>query len=103
VNDAVQKLKKGDDFRMIAEDGLRAASTRRSPDRSHRSARVDHDVLQRSVDTVNSRLQSGMSFLATAGSVSPFVGLFGTVWVSITPSSRSVSRQASIDALPARR
>src|SRR5689334_25088775 len=26
INDGVQRLKKGDDFRFIAEDGLRAAS-----------------------------------------------------------------------------
>src|SRR5678815_3579293 len=80
VNDAVQKLKKGDDFRTIAEDGLRAAS--------HHDGRLTDRIdlhewitmsLQRSVETVNSKLQSGMSFLATAGSTAPFVGLFGTV------------------------
>jgi biopolymer transport protein TolQ len=32
--------------------------------------------LQRELDTI----ESGLSFLATIGSVSPYVGLFGTVW-----------------------
>ena len=36
--------------------------------------------IQRSVDRVNRELQGGLSFLATVGSISPFVGLFGTVW-----------------------
>jgi biopolymer transport protein ExbB len=36
--------------------------------------------IQRSVDKVQSRLQDGLSFLATVGSTAPFIGLFGTVW-----------------------
>ena len=38
--------------------------------------------LQRAVDEVNSKLPSGLGFLATVGSTAPFVGLFGTVWAS---------------------
>lgn len=40
---------------------------------AHRSMRV---ALSREVD----RLESYLSFLATVGSTSPYVGLFGTVW-----------------------
>jgi biopolymer transport protein ExbB len=36
--------------------------------------------LQRSQEQLNSNLSKGLSFLATVGSTSPFVGLFGTVW-----------------------
>jgi biopolymer transport protein ExbB len=36
--------------------------------------------IQRATDNVNSRLGDGLAFLATVGSTSPFVGLFGTVW-----------------------
>ena len=36
--------------------------------------------LQRSVDSVNSKMSNGLAFLATVGSTAPFVGLFGTVW-----------------------
>ena len=81
LNDGVQRLPKSDDFRRIADDGLRAAS--------HHDGRLTDRIdlhewitmsLQRSVDEVNSKLQSGMPFLATVGSTAPFVGLFGTVW-----------------------
>jgi biopolymer transport protein ExbB len=81
INDGVQRLKKGDDFRNIAEDGLRAAS--------HHDGRLTDRIdlhewitisLQRAVDAVNSKLQNGLGLLATVGSTAPFVGLFGTVW-----------------------
>jgi biopolymer transport protein ExbB len=36
--------------------------------------------VQRAVEKVQSRLQDGLSFLATVGSTAPFIGLFGTVW-----------------------
>ncbi|MGC7406689.1 MotA/TolQ/ExbB proton channel family protein [Pandoraea pneumonica] len=37
-------------------------------------------ALKNSVDDTVSRLQSGLALLASIGSTSPFVGLFGTVW-----------------------
>ena len=81
VKDGVERLKKGDEFRGIAEDGLRAAS--------HHDGRLTDRIdlhewitmsLQRAVDGVISKMQSGLGLLATVGSVAPFVGLFGTVW-----------------------
>ena len=81
LKDGVERLPKNDDFRSIAEDGLRAAS--------HHDGRLTDRIdlhewitlsLQRSVEHVNGKLQTGLAFLATVGSVSPFVGLFGTVW-----------------------
>src|SRR5690242_20233214 len=80
VKDGIEKLKKGDDFRNIAEDGIRAAS--------HHDGRLTDRIdlhewitlsLQRSVEVVNGKLQTGLAFLATFGSTAPFVGLFGTV------------------------
>jgi biopolymer transport protein ExbB len=54
--------------------------------------------MQRAVDRVNREMQSGLSFLATVGSVSPFVGLFGTVWgIYHALSAIGISGQASID------
>ena len=44
--------------------------------------------VQRSVDRVNRELQGGLSFLATVGSISPFVGLFGTCLLYTSPSPR---------------
>jgi biopolymer transport protein ExbB len=54
--------------------------------------------LQRSAETVNSKLQSGLSFLATVGSTAPFVGLFGTVWgIYHALIAIGIAGQASID------
>lgn len=54
--------------------------------------------MQRSVDRVNREMQSGLSFLATVGSISPFVGLFGTVWgIYHALTAIGISGQASID------
>jgi biopolymer transport protein ExbB len=36
--------------------------------------------LQNTIDDATADLQSGMAILASVGSTSPFVGLFGTVW-----------------------
>src|SRR6266705_2930300 len=81
IKDGVERLKKGDDFRLVAEDGLRAAS--------HHDGRLTDRIdlhewitmsLQRAVEQVNSKLNAGLGLLATVGSTAPFVGLFGTVW-----------------------
>jgi biopolymer transport protein TolQ len=37
-------------------------------------------VLELSVSNEDSKLNKGLSFLASSGSVAPFIGLFGTVW-----------------------
>ena len=54
--------------------------------------------MQRAVEAVQRDLQSGLAFLATVGSVSPFVGLFGTVWgIYHALTAIGMSGQASID------
>jgi biopolymer transport protein ExbB len=54
--------------------------------------------IQRAVDKVQSRLQDGLSFLATVGSTSPFVGLLGTVWgIYHALTAIGMSGNASID------
>jgi len=99
VKDGVDRLKKGDDFRGIAEDGLRAAS--------HHDGRLTDRIdlnewitmsLQRSTDQVNSKLNNGLGLLATVGSTAPFVGLFGTVWGILNALvGIGIAGQASID------
>ena len=99
VKDGVERLKKNDDFRNIAEDALRATS--------HHDGRLTDRIdlhewitmsLQRSVEVVNSKLQSGLAFLATVGSTAPFVGLFGTVWgIYHALIAIGLAGQASID------
>ncbi|MBV7536947.1 MotA/TolQ/ExbB proton channel family protein [Duganella sp. sic0402] len=74
-------LTEGSPFRFIAETGTKATA-------HHDGALLEQIDLstwvtmsiQRAVDKVQSRLQDGLSFLATVGSTSPFIGLFGTVW-----------------------
>jgi len=47
---------------------------------------------------VQRRLSVGLSFLATVGSTSPFVGLFGTVWgIYHALTAIGLAGQASID------
>jgi biopolymer transport protein ExbB len=99
IKEAVERLPKGDTFRLIAEDGMRAAS--------HHEGRLTDRIdlhewvtmsLQRSLDQVNTVLTSGLGVLATVGSTAPFVGLFGTVWgIYHALVAIGVSGQASID------
>jgi len=37
-------------------------------------------VLRSEITQASSRMESGLTFLASVGSTAPFVGLFGTVW-----------------------
>ncbi len=54
--------------------------------------------IQRAVDRIQSTTQGGLAFLATVGSVAPFVGLFGTVWgIYHALTAIGISGQASID------
>ena len=99
VKDGVERLKKGDEYRFIAESGLRAASHHEG----RLTDRIDlHEwitmALQRSVDAVNSQISGGLTFLATVGSVAPFVGLFGTVMGILNALiAIGIAGQASID------
>jgi biopolymer transport protein ExbB len=99
VKDGVERLKKGDEFRGIAEDGLRAASHHdgRLTDRIDMNEWITMS-LQRAVDGVTSKMQSGLGLLATVGSTAPFVGLFGTVWGILNALvGIGIAGQASID------
>ena len=54
--------------------------------------------IQRAVERVQGTTQNGLAFLATVGSTSPFVGLFGTVWgIYHALTAIGISGQASID------
>ena len=56
--------------------------------------------LYRSIESVTNRLVAGLSVLATTGSVSPFVGLLGTVWGIYNAMQRiSLSGQTSIEQI----
>ena len=54
--------------------------------------------MRRVIGQTNAQLESGLSVLASVGSVAPFVGLFGTVWgIYHALANISASGQASLD------
>ncbi len=54
--------------------------------------------MRRSLSQTTTQLDAGLSVLASVGSVSPFVGLFGTVWgIYHALASISASGQATLD------
>ncbi len=85
LDEALGTLRHADTERVflpLAEKAVLAASMR--PD-SSLAASIDRDemitrVLRGEITQISSRLESGLTFLASVGSTAPFVGLFGTVW-----------------------
>jgi len=94
------KLEKNSAYKQLVDDGILA--------QEHHAKLTDpveahdwmHASLARSEAAINSKLNSGLAFLATVGSVSPFVGLFGTV-IGIYRALIKIgaSGQASIDTV----
>jgi biopolymer transport protein TolQ len=81
-NDATQRDKDGAPMERIFASGMREFMKLRERRVSDAGALLDGSrramraSFQRELDVV----ESNLSFLATVGSVSPYVGLFGTVW-----------------------
>ena len=98
VEQGCAKLDKNSPFRFIAEAGLQAT-------KKHDGLMGHVDLndwvsmsVGRAVERIQSSMQSGLSVLATVGSISPFVGLFGTVWgIYHALTAIGISGQASID------
>jgi len=96
LNEGIDKLPKNSLFRSVAESGVRASS-------GQGTGLVNLNdwigmSLNRQLEEANSRMQGGIAFLASVGSVAPFVGLFGTVWGILKALiSIGVAGQASID------
>lgn len=98
VRAGVQGLQDRSPFRFIAESAVQATETHeRLLDRIDLHTWVTMSI-QQSVDTVQTRLQGGLTFLATVGSTAPFIGLFGTVWgIYHALTAIGAAGQASID------
>lgn len=98
VRDAAGALEKNSAYRFIAEAGV-AATTDHGGLKSH--IPMDEWIpmsIKAAVDRVHASTQKGLAFLATVGSTSPFVGLFGTVWgIYHALTAIGISGQASID------
>jgi biopolymer transport protein ExbB len=98
VQQGCAKLDQNSPFRFIAEAGLEAT-------KKHDGLMGHVDLndwvtmsIARAVERIQSSMQSGLSVLATVGSISPFVGLFGTVWgIYHALTAIGISGQASID------
>jgi biopolymer transport protein ExbB len=98
VADGATALDESSPFRYVADSGLEAT-------KKHTGLRGNVDFndwidmsIHRSVERVQRRLSTGMSLLATVGSTSPFVGLFGTVWgIYHALTAIGIAGQASID------
>lgn len=97
--DGVKGLKEDSAFRYIATTAISASE-------HHEGAlteNIDHSSwvtmnVDRAVADVNTKISSGLGFLATVGSTAPFVGLFGTVWGILNAlTAIGVAGQASID------
>ncbi len=100
LKEAAAKLDKDTPYKQIIDDGLRAQEQH-----TLLTDPVDqHDwslsTMSRSRAAIESKLKSGLSFLATVGSTAPFVGLFGTVMGILTALVKiGASGQASIDTV----
>ena len=99
VAEGIKTLEVDNPFRHMAETGVAAIA-------HHEGTLVEQIDLntwvsvsiQRAVDAVANRLQSGIAVLATVGSTAPFIGLFGTVWgIYHALTAIGIAGQASID------
>jgi biopolymer transport protein ExbB len=98
VSDAAAALEKDSAYRFIAEAGVQA-TTDHGGLKSHipMNEWIPMSITS-AVDRVHATTQGGLAFLATVGSTSPFVGLFGTVWgIYHALTAIGISGQASID------
>jgi biopolymer transport protein ExbB len=99
VNDGMAQLREDSAFRFMAEEGSIAVKDHSAmPKREIDLNTWLSMTLERAIDVINNRLQTGLAFLATVGSTAPFVGLFGTVWgIYHALTAIGIAGQASID------
>ena len=79
LREGAAKLEKNSAWRQIVEDGIAAEEAHAKMDDALEAHDWLHGSLARSEASINSKLASGLPFLATTGATAPFVGLFGTV------------------------
>ena len=98
LKDGAAKLEKNSAWRQVVDDGLAAEEQHGKMVDATDAHEWLVGSLQRSEDSINARLASGLPFLATVGATSPFIGLFGTV-VGIYRAliNIGISGSASID------
>jgi biopolymer transport protein ExbB len=100
LKEAGSKLDKDSAYRQIVDDGIRAQEQHNlltDPVDAHDWTLMS---LARTRAAIDSKLKSGLAFLATTGSTAPFIGLFGTV-IGILGALLNIGTagQASIDTV----
>ncbi len=100
LKEGAAKLEKNSAYRQIVDDAIKADedhSKLTDPMEAHDWL---HGSITRSQDLINSKLATGLPWLATVGATSPFIGLFGTV-IGIYRAliKIGIAGQASIDAV----
>ncbi len=101
LDEGLDVLGRNNAFRSVAEGAIAQANSAQAGlgARISRSDRMAHQV-GIELERINTRLQGGMAFLATVGSICPFVGLFGTVWGIVNALIRiTASGDASIEVV----
>jgi len=97
VKDGVNKFEKNSAFRQIVDDGLLAEEQHGKLIDSQDQHEWMQSSLQRSQDAINAKLGTGLAFLATVGSTSPFVGLGTVIGIYRALIKIGASGDASID------
>jgi biopolymer transport protein ExbB len=86
LNDAIEHIRRADPesvYTPLAAQSAQAANV--SAQAGSLNAHTDPSelitrTLRQEINRVSSRLENGLTLLASVGSTAPFVGLFGTVW-----------------------
>ena len=101
----LQQLQKAPLFAGLAERGTQAVQ--HCAGHAHEGMHLDASLsaselvtraLRQGINRASSQLESGQTFLASVGSLSPFIGLLGTVWGIYHALARiSETGQASLD------
>ncbi len=100
LQEGAAKLEKNSAYRQLVDDGISAQQQHgmlTDPVEAHDWL---HGAMTRSEESINNKLNGGLSFLATVGATSPFVGLLGTV-IGIYRAliKIGIAGQASLDAV----
>ncbi|MDO9365835.1 MAG: MotA/TolQ/ExbB proton channel family protein [Methylotenera sp.] len=100
---ALENIKMDSPAHQLATNAVEAAQHHQTHAAGNLNESCSYDEfiarnMRRSLSHTTSQLESGLSVLASVGSVSPFVGLFGTVWgIYHALASISASGQATLD------
>ena len=79
LKEGASKLEKNSAWRQLADDAVTAQEHHGKMDGAGNEIHFVEEELAHSQDTINQSLNGGLSFLASDGATSPFIGLLGTV------------------------